>query len=167
MVGSIFPTIVGIFAAFALFGYLADRTTRPRLLASALLCTVVGAGVSLAALGVVTYAIPALAHQYRAGDPTAMTAVNNFFLWPWGAIFYPAVLFPVGLILLCAIMWRSTEISRLAIAGCALAGVLIAIPVPLHSVRLAGGILGLLAGGYLALAIRRDLAEHSGSRSPE
>jgi hypothetical protein len=36
---------------------------------------------------------------------------------------------------------------RIAIAGCALAGILIAIPVPLHSVRLAGGVLGLVAGG--------------------
>jgi hypothetical protein len=158
LVGSIMPTIAGIFGAFALFGYLAGRTTHRRLLTSGLVFSVVGAGISLPALGVVTYAIPALAHQYQAGDAGAMTVVNDFFVWPWGAMLYPAVLFPVGLIVLCAVLWRSTTISRLALAGSALAGVLIAIPVPLHSVRLAGGVLGLLAGGWLAMAIRRELA---------
>lgn len=158
LVGSIMPTIAGIFGAFALFGYLANLTAQRRLLTSALVCSVVGAGISLPALGVVTYAIPALAHQYHAGDAGAMMIANDFFVWPWGAILYPAVLFPIGLILMCVVLWRSTTISRLALAGCALGGVLIAIPVPLHSVRLAGGVLGLLAGGWLAIAIRRDLA---------
>lgn len=158
LAGSIMPTIAGIFGAFALFGYLANLTAQRRLLTSALVCSVVGAGISLPALGVVTYAIPALAHQYHAGDAGAMMIVNDFFVWPWGAILYPAVLFPIGLILMCVVLWRSTTISRLALAGCALGGVLIAIPVPLRSVRLAGGVLGLLAGGWLAIAIRRDLA---------
>lgn len=158
LVGSILPTIAGIFGAFALFGYLANRTAQRRLLTSALVCSVVGAGISLPALGVVTYAIPALAHQYQAGDAGAMTIANDFFVWPWGAILYPAVLFPIGLILMCAVLWRATTISRLALAGCALGGLLIAIPVPIHSIRLAGGVLGLLAGGRLAMAVRRDLA---------
>jgi hypothetical protein len=157
LTGTILPTILGIFGTFALFGYLTGRTTQRRLLTGALVCSVVGAGISLPALGVITYAIPALAQQYHAGDPSAMTIANDFFLWPWGAILYPAVLFPIGLILLCVVLWRSTGISRIALIGCALAGILIAIPVPLHSVRLAGGVLGLLAGTWLGLVIRRDL----------
>ena len=32
---------------------------------------------------------------------------------------YPAVLFPIGLTLLCAFVWRATAISRLAVAGSA------------------------------------------------
>lgn len=155
LTGTLAPTILGIFGAFALFGHLAGRTRHRRLLVSGLVCSVVGAGVSLAALGVVTYAIPALAQHYQAGDASAMAVVDGFFVWPWGAMLYPAVLFPIGLILLCVVLWRSTTISRIAIAGAALAGVLIAIPVPLHSVRLAGGVLGLLAGAWLAIAIRR------------
>lgn len=157
LVGSIVPTIAGIFGVFALFGYLAGRSTQRRLLIGGLVCSVVGTGISLPALGVVTYAIPALAHQYHAGDTGAMTIADNFFIWPWGAIIYPAVLCPIGLILLCVALWRATTISRLALAGSALATVLIAIPVPLHSVRLAGGVLGLFAGGWLAVAIRRDM----------
>lgn len=156
LAGTIAPTILGIFGALALFCYLAQRTRYRRLLGWSLVCSLVGAGLSLAALGVVTYAIPALAHQYQAGDPAAMAVVNGFFVWPWGAMLYPAVLFPIGLILLCVVLWRSTAIPRLAIVGCALAGVLISIPVPLHSVRLAGGVLGLLAGAWLAFAVRRD-----------
>lgn len=158
LAGTILPTILGIFGAFALFGYLAGRTTHRRQLTAAMVCSVVGAGIALPALGVVTYAIPALAQHYHAGDPAAMTIANDFFVWPWGAILYPAVLLPIGLILLCVVLWRSTAISRLAITGCALAGLLISIPIPLHSVRLAGGVLGLLAGAWLAYAIRRDLS---------
>lgn len=157
LTGTIVPTILGIFGALALFGYLAGRTPHRRTLLTATVCSVVGAGISLPALGVVTYAIPALAQHYHAGDAGAMTIANDFFVWPWGAMLYPAVLFPIGLILLCTVLWRSTTVPRLAIAGCALAGVLIAIPVPLHSVRLAGGALGLLAGAWLAIAVRRDL----------
>lgn len=153
--GSITPVLLGVLGVFALFGYV--RAQR-RLAVPALVCSVLGAGVTLAALGVVTYAIPALAHQYQAGDTHAMTVVDGFFTWPWGAIFYPAVLFPIGLLLFCVALWRSTSVSRVAIVLSALSGVLIAIPIPLHSVRLAGGVLGFVAGSWLALAIRRDLA---------
>ncbi|HEX9337956.1 MAG TPA: hypothetical protein VF892_18810 [Pseudonocardiaceae bacterium] len=155
--GSILPVLLGILGMFALFGYLAGRADR-RTIVSALVCAVLGAGITLAALGVVTYAIPALAHAYQAGDTAAMTVANRFFTWPWGAIFYPAVLFPIGLILFCTALWRSTTISRTAIVLAGFSGVLIAIPVPIHSIRLAGGVLGLAAGAWLAIAIRRDLA---------
>jgi len=155
--GSILPVVLSFFGVFALFGYLAGRARR-RILVSALVCSVIGAGITLAALGVITYAIPALAHAYRAGDTGAMVVADGFFTWPWGAILYPAVLFPVGLILFCVALWRSTPISRVAIAVAGFSGVLIAIPVPIHSIRLAGGVLGLVAGAWLAFAIRRDLA---------
>jgi hypothetical protein len=166
LTGTILPAILGIFGAFALFSYLAGRTTHRRQLTTAMICSIVGAGITLPALGVITYAIPALAQHFQAGDRAAMNIANDFFLWPWGAILYPAVLFPIGLILLCVVLWRSTGIPRIAIVGCALAGVLISIPVPLHSVRLAGGVLGLLAGAWLAYAIRLDLqrSTHSSVR---
>jgi hypothetical protein len=153
--GSIVPVLLGILGVFALFGFLVHRASN-RLVVPALVCSVLGAGVTLAALGVVTYAIPALAHSYRAGNAEAMAVVDGFFTWPWGAIFYPAVLFPVGLLLFCSAMWRSTPVPRAAIAAVALSSVLIAVPVPLHSVRLAGGVVGFAAGAWLAIAIRRE-----------
>lgn len=155
--GSILPVILAIFGVFALFGYLADRAKR-RTLVTALVCSVLGIGITLSALGVITYAIPALAQGYQAGNTSAMAVADGFFTWPWGAILYPAVLVPIGLLLFCVALWRSTTISRSAIILSALSGVLIAIPIPIHSIRLAGGVLGLIAGAWLALAIRQDLA---------
>ncbi|QRP50231.1 hypothetical protein [Amycolatopsis sp. FDAARGOS 1241] len=75
---------------------------------------------------------------------------------------YPAVLVPIGLLLFCVALWRSTTVSRAAVVTAAVSGVLISIPVPIHSIRLAGGVLGLLAGAWLAFVVRSELA-----RSPD
>ncbi|HWE90000.1 MAG TPA: hypothetical protein VG317_11115 [Pseudonocardiaceae bacterium] len=160
LVGSIAPTLLSLFGVFALFGYLTVRLTaraERRTLVTALTCSILGAGLTLAALGVINYAVPALAHAYQAGDARAMVIANSFFTWPWGAVLYPAVLFPIGIILFCITLWRSTSISHIAIVLTAVSGILIAIPAPLHSLRLAGGVIGLLATGWLTLAIRHDL----------
>jgi hypothetical protein len=66
--GSILPVILAIFGVFALFGYLADRAKR-RTLVTALVCSVLGIGITLSALGVITYAIPALATTTKPGTP--------------------------------------------------------------------------------------------------
>jgi hypothetical protein len=166
LVGSVLPTMLSFFGVFALFGYLVARSpAQRRTLVAGLVCSVLGAGFTLAALGVINYAIPAMAHAYQAGNTGAMAIADEFFTWPWGAVLYPAVFFPIGIILLCVVLYRSTRISRVAIMALALSGVLIAIPAPLHSLRLAGGVLGLVAGGWVALAVRRDLADgRDGSR---
>jgi hypothetical protein len=155
LIGSVLPTVLFLFGVFALFAYLVGRAGRGTTL-TALVCSLLGAGATVAALGVVNYAIPALAHAYQSGDTGAMVIADGFLKGPWAAMFYPAVLVPIGMLFFCVALWRNTPISRTAIAITAFSTVLIAIPVPLHSVRLAGGVLGLLAGGWLALAIRRD-----------
>jgi hypothetical protein len=54
-------------------------------------------------------------------------------------------------------MWRSAALPGAATVLFAVSTVLIAVPVPLHSVRMAGGVLGLAAGLWISVAIRRDL----------
>jgi hypothetical protein len=54
-------------------------------------------------------------------------------------------------------MWRSAALPRTAAVLFAVSGVLVAIPVPLHSVRLAGGVLGLTVGAWIAIAVRQQL----------
>ncbi|MGH3437070.1 MAG: hypothetical protein ACRDRN_11460 [Sciscionella sp.] len=156
LIGSIVPVLLSVFGTFALFGYLAPHAGR-RILVAALACSAVGAGLTLAALGVINYAIPALASAYQAGHPYAMVIADGFLTWPRGAVLYPAALYPIGIILFCLALWRATALSRIAIAMVAVSSVLIAIPFPLHSLRLGGGVVGLVAGVWVALAIRRDL----------
>jgi hypothetical protein len=155
LVGSMVPVMLTPFGVFALFAYLLPYGRR-RTLTAGLVCTVLGAAVTLAALGVVNYAIPALGRAYRDGDPRAMDIADSFFTWPRGAMIYPAVLVPVGAVLFAVAMWRSRAVPRWATALFAFSSLLIAVPVPLHAVRLAGGVLGLAAGSCVAWVVRRD-----------
>ncbi len=69
----------------------------------------------------------------------------------------PAALFPIGTILFTIAGWRSAALPRVATALFALSGILIAVPVPLHSVRLAGGVIGLGAGIWIVAAVGTQL----------
>lgn len=166
LVGSVLPTLLSLFGIFALFGYLAPRAGR-RLVVAALVCSTFGAGITLAALGVINYAFPALAHAYQAGDPGAMVVLDGFFRWPWGAILYPAMLVPIGFVLFAVALWRSTTVSRMAVLLMAVSVVCMAVPFPIHTFRLAGGALGVVAGIWLTSAIRRDLNQEPATRPAE
>ena len=154
LVGSVVPVLLGIFAVLALFAYLAPRAPRGGVVAG-LVCTVLGSGITLLGLGVINFAIPALAAAYRSGHPHAMVVADSFFTWPRGAMLYPAVLYPIGIICFAVAIWRSNALPRTAGVVLACSSVLIAIPVPLHAVRLAGGALGLLVGVWIAVLVRR------------
>lgn len=161
LVGSLLPVMLTPFGVFALFAFLLPYGRR-RVLTVGLVCTVLGAGVTLAALGVVNYAIPALGQAYQDGDTRAMDVADSFFTWPRGAMIYPAVLVPIGAVLFAVAMWRSGAVPRWATGLFAFSSVLVAVPVPLHAVRLAGGVLGLAAGVCVAWAVRREVADPVG-----
>jgi hypothetical protein len=82
LVGSVLPTVLTPLWVLALLAYTAPLLRARRTLSAAVICWVVGAGFTLAALGVVTYAIPGLAHAYQNGDVTAMNIADSFFTWP-------------------------------------------------------------------------------------
>lgn len=155
-VGSVLPVIVVPFWVFAVCVYLANFTGRRTLTAGAVLC-LVGAGVTLPGLGVINFAFPALARAYFTGDTGAMNIVDSFFTWPRGAMLYPALLFPIGTVFLAVAMWRSQVLPKVAVALFVVSGFLIAIPIPLHAVRLTGGVLGLISGAWVAAVIWRDI----------
>jgi hypothetical protein len=154
LVGSVVPVLLTPFGVFALFAYLLPYGRR-RLLTAGLVCTVVGAGITLAALGVVNFALPALGSAYRGGDRHAMDIADSFFTWPRGAMIYPAILVPIGAVLFAVAMWRSRAVPGWVAGLFAFSTVLVAVPVPLHAVRLAGGVIGLVAGVSVAVAVRR------------
>lgn len=148
LVGSILPTLLVPFGVLALFALLLPYG-HGRTLVAALVCAVLGAGAILPGLGVVNFAMPALGRAYRDGWPGAMAIVDGFLTWPGGAMLYPAVLFPIGVILFAVVMWRARAVPRTAAVLFALSAVLIAVPLPWHSVRLAGGALQLVAGAWI------------------
>ncbi|MGH3795874.1 MAG: hypothetical protein ACRDSP_13400 [Pseudonocardiaceae bacterium] len=166
LVGSIGPVLITPFWVFALFAYLAPHAPRRTLLA-ALICCLLGAGITLPALGVINYAIPALAHAYQTGQPAAMTIADSFFTWPRGAMTYPAVIFPIGTILFTIAIWRTRALPRTAAVLFTVSGILVAIPFPLHALRLTGGIIGLAAGAWLAIAVRQQLHTASSTLAPQ
>jgi hypothetical protein len=157
LVGSVVPVLLTPFGVFALFAFLL-RYGRRGLLTTAVVCTVLGAGVTLAALGVVNYALPALGAAYRAGDAHAMDVADSFFTWPRGAMIYPALLVPVGAVLFAVAMWRSRAVPGWVAGLFAFSTVLVAVPMPLHAVRLAGAVVGLVAGAAVAIVVRREPA---------
>ncbi|MFC0439992.1 hypothetical protein [Kutzneria buriramensis] len=148
LVGSILPTLLVPFGVLALFAVLLPYGYR-RTLTAALVCAVLGAGAILPGLGVVNFAMPALGRAYRDGWPGAMTIVDSFLTWPRGAMLYPAALFPIGVILFAVVMWQARPVPRPATVVFALSAVLIAVPLPWHSVRLVGGALQLVAGAWI------------------
>lgn len=161
LTGSVLPTVLTPFWAFALFAYAAPRIRARRTLTTAIAAWVIGAGFALAALGVVTYAITVLGHAHYAGDPNAMNVVDSFFTWPTAGMFLPAILVPIGSILFAIAVWPSAALPRTGVAGLTLATLLLAAPGPIHSLHLAGGILTLACGTWLAYHIHHTLTAAS------
>jgi hypothetical protein len=159
LVGTITPTVLTPFWAFALLAYLTPLVRARRILAAAVISWVVGAGFALAALGVITYAIPALAQAYQAGPATTMNVADSFFTWPRVAMFYPAVLVPIGSVVFALAVWRATALPRPAVLGFVLASILISVPGPIHTLHLAGGILTLGSGLWIAHTVRLSASQ--------
>jgi hypothetical protein len=158
LVGNIGPTLLTPFWVIPLFVYLVTRVENGRrMLTTAVVFILLGSGLALAALGVVNYAIPALGHAYLAGDAGAMDIADSFFKWPRGAMLYPAVLGPIGTILLAIVLWRTQALPRVAAVLFAVSAVLISTPAALHAVHVAGGLLGLVAGVWMAFVMRRNV----------
>ena len=154
LVGSILPTLLAPFGVLALFGLLLPYGRR-RTLTAALVCAVLGAGATLPGLGVINFAVPALGEAYRDGWPGAMTIVDSFLTWPRGAMLYPAVLFPIGVVLFAVVLWHTRLVPSVATLLFAASAILIAVPLPFHSVRLAGGVLQFVAGTWITLSVWR------------
>ncbi len=165
LAGSVLPTVLTPFWVFALVFFLAPRIRAHRMLTAATVAWVLGAGFALAALGVVGYAIPALGHAHNAGDTAAMTIADSFFAWPRVGMFLPAVLVPVGSVLLVVAVWSTAALPRTCVVGLAIATILISAPGPIHSLHLAGGVLTLATGAWLAYLVRRNTPIHARSVS--
>lgn len=153
--GSLLPVVLGLFGIFALFAYLLNTSAR-RWATIAFVLSIVGLGLTLPALGVINYAFPALGRAYLDGQPGAFGFVDNFFRFPQVAVLFPALLVPIGAVFFSIAIWKSQTISRWAGVLFAVTTWLVAFPLPIHILRLIGGLIGVLAGGWLVFSALRQ-----------
>lgn len=109
LVGSVLPVTLTPFAVFALFAYLLPFGHR-RAATPGLVCTLLGAGVTLATLGVVNYAIPVLGHAYLNGDAGRHGRRGQLLHLAPRRHDLPGLLVPAGAILSAVAIGRSTPV---------------------------------------------------------
>ncbi len=159
--GSVLPVILTLFGVIALFAYLVN-TPAGRWSTAALVASILGLALILPALGVLNYAFPAIGRAYLAGQGDAFGIADAFFRLPWLAIFFPAILYPVGTILFGIGIWRSGTLPRWAGVLYAVSGLFFAFPLPIHILRVVGAVVLVISGGVIAFGIHRRLHDGTG-----
>jgi hypothetical protein len=155
-VGNILGVTLAIFGVIALFAYLAN-TRVGRLASWAMILCVLGFGLLLSFLGIVTYAIPAISQAYLNGQQDAIQISNALFSGPTTVvIFLASFLYFVGFLLFSFAIWRSEALPKWAGVILAVAGLLLALPFPLAAASALGSVLMIIAGGWIALSVLRQ-----------
>jgi hypothetical protein len=119
--------------------------------------SIIGIALTLPPLGVINYAFPAIGRAYLAGDSSIFAFVNDFFRFPMVAVLFPAVLFvPLGTILFSIGIWKSGVLPRWSGVLLAVPVLLLAFPLPIHILRLIGGVLQVVAGWWIVSSAMRQ-----------
>jgi hypothetical protein len=107
-VGNIVGMALLILGIFALTAHLANTRAR-RLALAAMILSILSVALVLPALGVTTYALPALAHAYLNGQEDAKVIADALFGNPLRNVIYIPVfvLYAAGFILFGVAIWRS------------------------------------------------------------
>lgn len=106
--------ILAIFGVLALFAYLM-HTREGRLATLAMVLSVLGLGLILSFLGVVTYAIPDLAQEYMNGQQDALQIADALFgARAFAIIVLSGSLQIVGVVLFSVAIWRSEALPKWA-----------------------------------------------------
>jgi hypothetical protein len=153
--GNVLALTVLIFGVMALYAFLANGRSRALVLGAMILSTF-GIALMLSRLGVIAYVVPALSRSYLNGNPESIRILDRVFSGPLRMVdLVSSVSYSVGFLLFGIAVWRSGTLPRWA-------GVLIAVHAPLitgpFSVAgsVAGALLALVGGGWIALSSMRD-----------
>jgi hypothetical protein len=152
--GAILPTVLSVFGVAALFLLLLPTPGRRAATVAGVAC-VLGLASVLPALGVLAFALPRIGDAFLTGRIADFSLATGFFLLPWLTIFVLALLYPVGSIVFGLLLARHTAAPTAPAWLFGFSGVFLALPLPVHSARVAGAVLLLVAGLWMARSVRR------------
>lgn len=159
--GNVLGPTLAIFGVIALFAYLVD-TRVGRLASIAMVVTIVGFALLLSFLGVITFAIPALAQEYLNGQQAALQMTDALFSGELFAIVILSGLFQiVGFVLFGIAIWRSELLPKWAGILLSVSGLLLGFPANVPFLSLLGSALAVIAGVWIALSVFGRLPERS------
>jgi hypothetical protein len=162
--GNLLALTVLIFGVVALYAYLANGGQRTLAL-GAMMSSIVGIALMLSRLGVFAYAVPALSRSFLDGNPESIRIVDSIFAGPLETVESVSILlYSAGFVLFGIAIWRSSVLPGWT-------GVLIAVHAPLVSGpfplvgSVAGALLALAGGGWIAFSVLRDTPGQAESRA--
>lgn len=165
LLGDVLALTVLIFGVVALYAYLADGAQRTLAL-GAMILSILGIALMLSRLGVFAYAVPALSRSFLDGNQESIKILDSIFAGPLGAVgIASALLYSAGFVLFAIAIWRSDALPGWA-------GVLLAAHAPLISGpfsvvgSVAGALLALVGGGWIALGALRGTPGQDRARMP-
>jgi hypothetical protein len=157
-VGNIVGLALLILGIFALTAHLANTQSR-RLAVAAMILSILSVALVLPALGVTTYALPALGRAYLNGQEDAKVIADTLFGSPLRNVIYIPVfaLYASGFILFGVAIWRSGVLRKGAALSLGLHAPLVSSfirPQPNLGVVL-GALLFILGGVFISLDVFR------------
>jgi len=158
LVGNVLGLTLLIFGVISLTAYLAN--TRVRGLAiGGMVLSIVGIALLMSALGVTTYALPAIARAYQNGQQDAPLIVESIFGSPLREMFVAVILcYSAGFILFGIAVWRSGVLPKRAAVPIALQAPLLSYfirPEPTWA-TFVGALMFVVGGSLIALSVFRS-----------
>jgi hypothetical protein len=154
-VGNVLAVALAIFGVIALFAYLANIGWG-RLATAAMILCILGFAMLLSFLGIPTYVIPVISRTYLSGQHDAFRVVGAIFDSVFPIIIVASLLYFLGFLIFSVAIWRSAVLPRGAAVVLAIAGLVLAVPVPSQILTIVGSVLLLVAGGWIALSVMRE-----------
>jgi hypothetical protein len=163
-VGNVLGPTLAVFGVIALFAYLAN-TPVGRLALLAMVLSVFGLCMILSFLGIVVYAIPALAQEYLNGQQTAIQMIDSVFGWAFVSSLLGNLLIFVGFVLFAIAIWRSGILPKWAGVLLGVSALLLGVPADTEILSILGSVVLVIAGAWISLSVLRQPSAEVGTEA--
>jgi hypothetical protein len=158
LVGNVLGLTLLIFGVISLTAYLINTRVRGLAL-GAMVLSIVGITLLMGALGVTTYALPAIARAYENGQQDAPLIIEFIFGSPLREMFFAVILcYSAGFILFGIAVWRSGVLPKRAAVPIAIQAPLLGSfirPEP-NWTSILGALMFVVGGSLIALSVFRS-----------